>query len=68
VVLLRHACNAQIPIVTVVGIDAGFAQQVVVVETIFSLREWWRLALDSVAMRDYLWCGVVCWWPPPSCS
>jgi peptide/nickel transport system permease protein len=55
VVLLRHALrNALIPVVTVVGIDAGFLLSgVVIVETIFSLPGVGRLALDSVAMRDY---------------
>ena len=55
VVLLVHAFrNALIPVVTVVGIDAGFLLSgVVIVETIFSLPGVGRLALDSVAMRDY---------------
>lgn len=54
-VLLRHALkNALIPIVTVVGIEAGFLLSgVVVVETIFSIPGLGRLALNAVKMRDY---------------
>jgi peptide/nickel transport system permease protein len=54
-VFLVHALrNALVPVVTVVGIDAGFLLSgVVIVETIFSLPGVGRLALDSVAMRDY---------------
>ena len=55
VVLLRHALrNALVPIVTVIGLQAGYLLGgSVVIEQVFSLPGVGRLALQSIAGRDY---------------
>ena len=54
-VVLRHAVrNALVPVITVVGIQAGYLLGgTVIVEQVFALPGIGRLALDAVAQRDY---------------
>jgi len=55
IVLRRHALkNALIPVVTVIGLQAGrLFGGAVLIETIFSLPGLGRLATDSILFRDY---------------
>src|SRR5262249_24836263 len=55
IVLRRHALkNALIPVVTVLGLQAGrLLGGAVLIETIFSLPGLGRLATDSILFRDY---------------
>jgi peptide/nickel transport system permease protein len=54
-VLYRHALrNAAIPIVTIIGLDAGaLLGGAVIVETIFGWPGVGKLAIDSINVRDY---------------
>jgi peptide/nickel transport system permease protein len=55
-VLLRHALrNALVPVVTVIGLQAGYLLGgSVVIEQVFSLPGIGRLALQAITTRDYL--------------
>lgn len=54
-VLLRHAlCNALIPVVTVVGLQAGaLLGGAIITETIFALPGVGRLLVDAIFQRDF---------------
>ena len=54
-VILRHALkNAVIPVVTIIGIQAGqIAGGTVIMETIFGLPGMGRFLVDAIAQRDY---------------
>jgi peptide/nickel transport system permease protein len=54
-VILRHVLrNAAIPIVTVIGLQAGLLLSgAVLTETIYSLPGLGRLMVDSILSRDY---------------
>jgi peptide/nickel transport system permease protein len=55
IVLLRHALrNALVPVVTVIGLQAGYLLGgSVVIEQVFSLPGLGRLALQAISGRDY---------------
>lgn len=54
-ILLRHAlCNALIPVVTVVGLQAGaLLGGAIITETIFALPGVGRLLVDAIFQRDF---------------
>ena len=67
--IMRHALgNAQVPIVTVIGIRiCGFLAGAVLVETVFAIPGLGKYIIDSVNFKDYpvvqggvLWIGLNC--------
>src|SRR5262249_34453418 len=54
-VIVRHALkNAAIPIVTIIGLDVGtILGSAVITETVFAWPGLGRLAIDSIAVRDF---------------